>query len=69
MYSFVILGQIPGTNITISFMMWAQLGLVALVAVIGLRYINKQKIDTTEQRSNVMVVRGGKPVSADEISL
>jgi hypothetical protein len=39
MYSFVILGQIPGTDITISFTMWVELALFVgtLIAWITVR--------------------------------
>lgn len=37
MYSFVVLGQIPGTGITISFTMWLGLCLAAIAVTIWLR--------------------------------
>lgn len=40
MYSFVILGQIPGTDITISFTMWVELALfvAALITWVIVRH-------------------------------
>jgi membrane protein implicated in regulation of membrane protease activity len=45
MYSFFVLGQVPGTGITISFTMWLMLSLVAATLYIGLRY-RKQREQT-----------------------
>lgn len=48
MYSFFVLGQIPGTDIIITFSMWAQLA--ALVAACGLwMYVRRQRRDYTRQ--------------------
>jgi hypothetical protein len=48
MYSFFILGQIPGTNITISFTMWAQLCAVLLLAVLVIRFRRHQAAERLE---------------------
>jgi hypothetical protein len=37
MYSFFVLGQVPGTSITISFTMWLMLSLLAATLYIGFR--------------------------------
>ena len=69
MYSFVVLGQIPGTSITISFTMWIQLALLLTMAVLLYKYTHKTKHTQNQKLSSFMIIRNGKPVRADEISL
>lgn len=42
MYSFFVLGQIPGTSITISFTMWLMLSLLAVTLYFGVRYTRQR---------------------------
>lgn len=45
MYSFFILGQIPGTNITISFTMWLVLAVSVTAVVVWRKYtVVRQKV-------------------------
>jgi len=71
MYSFVVLGQIPGTSITISFTMWIQLALLLAAVVVWYKYARKHKFTTTflTHPNSIMVMRNGRPVPAEEISL
>lgn len=42
MYNFFVLGQIPGTSITISFTMWLMLSLLAATLYLGVRYLRQR---------------------------
>lgn len=68
MYSFVVLGQIPGTSITISFTMWVQLALIIAAAAIWYQYVHKHN-HATEKHHTIMVMRNGQYFMVDEISL
>ncbi len=46
MYSFFVLGQIPGTSITISFSMWLTLCLLAITTYLGIRVHRRKLADT-----------------------
>jgi hypothetical protein len=47
MYSFFVLGQIPGTSITISFTMWLSLSLLAAGTYLALRLHRRRLITNT----------------------
>ena len=42
MYSFIVLGEIPGTNITISFTMWVLLCLLVITTAFYIRLHRNQ---------------------------
>lgn len=44
MYNFFVLGQIPGTNITITFTMWAELFAIAIVLFAWMHLRRNQRI-------------------------
>jgi hypothetical protein len=70
MYSFVVLGLIPGTNITISFTMWLQLALAFGAVMTWFLYKRTAPAALLMNHpSGMMVVRNGKPVPVHEISL
>lgn len=50
MYSFVVLGEVPGTNIIISFSTWLVVGLVTLLAVLAFRTLARKHENSNEKR-------------------
>lgn len=42
MYNFFVLGQVPGTGITISFTMWLMLSLLVATSYLGVRYLRQR---------------------------
>lgn len=52
MYSFIVLGEIPGTEITISFTMWLLLGLLVVAFIASVR-VHRNRPHSLELEPNI----------------